>query len=85
MYLHPYIIHIVFIITTVLFNMIMLWFYAVSIGHYGVSKATVYNFGITYIESVFLGYTVFNEEVTTWKLIAMGFIIAGVYLISDTK
>lgn len=62
--LHPYAIHAVFILGTVLSNIIMLRFFAISIGKKGVTKATVYNFAVTYVESVALGYFVFGEEVT---------------------
>ena len=63
----------------------MLRFFALSIGAKGVTKATVYNFAVTYVESIGLGYLVFGEEVTIKKLISMTMIIFGVHLISQTR
>lgn len=54
-------------------------------GTYGASKATVYNFAITYVESILLGRLFFNEEIATKKLVAMVIIISGVWLISSAK
>ena len=82
---HYYIIQVVFMIGTILSNIVMLWFFALSIGNIGVTKATVYNFAVTYVESILLGYFVFGEDVTYWKLISMTFIILGVHLISQGK
>lgn len=70
---------------TVLLNILMLRFFAQSMGLYGASKATVYNFAITYIESILIGNLIFSEEIQMKKLIAMVIIILGVWLISQSK
>ena len=54
-------------------------------GLYGASKATVYNFAITYIESILIGSCLFGEIIEQKKLIAMVLIITGVWLISQVK
>ncbi len=74
--------HTVFIVLMLLSNALMLKFYVMSMHENGAAKATVYNFAINYLSSLFLGATVFGEHVSLRLMLGVCLILAGTSVIS---
>ena len=78
-----YALHAAFIGLMICFNVLMLRFYALSMQENGAAKATVQNFTVNYLASLFFGWLFFSEHVTGKLVLGVVLVLAGTALISS--
>ena len=74
--------HAVFIVLMILANILMIRFYVLSMQVNGAAKATVFNFAVNYLASIFFGYLLFGEAITGRLCAGVSLIMAGTAVIS---
>ena len=77
--------HIAFIVLMICANILMLRFYVLSMQENGAAKATVQNFGVNYLASIFFGYLLFSEKITVKLCFGVLLILSGVGIISTCE
>ena len=69
----------------ILSNILMFRFYVLSMQENGAAKATVFNFVVNYIASLFFGAVFFSEVITPRLCLGQSLILMGTALISQCQ
>ncbi len=77
-----YPVHVAAIGAMILSNILMFRFYVLSMQENGAAKATVFNFVVNYVASLFFGAVFFSEVITPRLCFGVSMILMGTAIIS---
>ena len=74
--------HVTAIFWMIIANILMIRYFVLSMQENGAAKATVQNFAVNYLASVFIGWYLFKEVITIKLIVGIVLILAGTLLIA---
>ena len=77
------VLHIVLAVAAISITGMMHFYFAKSMNEIGAAKATVYNFSINFIGTIFFSWSVFGEAVTQRLMAGVVFMLIGTFIISS--
>ena len=77
--------HGIFIVLKILCDILMIRYYVLSMQVNGAAKATVYNFAVNYLASIFFGYLFFSEEINQRLCFGVSLVLLGTAIISTCQ
>ena len=79
------VLHLILAVAAISITGMMHFYFAKSMNEYGAAKATVYNFSINFIGTIFFGWSVFGEQITNRLMAGVVLMLVGTFIISSIE